>query len=353
MWLYCTVIISAACKDVQLRRWLEEIVWHPVCYVRCDLPRDSAGDFSQQVRDNSPFFVVKLLDNCKRSVDEFELSHQQLDSSYSITYRIIHTTLVLSMEVFEPFAGYYFFNILLMVLQGLHIFWAKLILHMFYKFLKGKVRKSSEAIVRHEMSLTCFQLFCSSNSYVIPLDANKQRVQLKGWQGASRKLNQSALCPHSQPCGHKKINQCHPLICFWTFFVVCSVKPSVFFLSWKKMNAVMKKVRLKRKRRKKGERRTRTQELTVTGRKVKTLLTPNCLCSPTAVSLTTWPTTGRLWWTECVKLSRNVLRLLFSFTNVNWVCSVRAVSVSQMMLLSFTFNCEKLKQKTFSLKPVS
>lgn len=193
MWLYCTVIISAACKDVQLRRWLGEIVWHPVCYVRCDLPRDSAGDFSQQVRDNSPFFVIKLLDNCKRSVDEFELSHQQLDSSYSITYRIIHTTLVLSMEVFEPFAGYYFFNILLMVLQGLHIFWAKLILHMLYKFLKGEVRKSSEAIVRHEMSLTCFQLFCSSNSYVIPLDANKQRVQLKGWQGASRKLNHSQL----------------------------------------------------------------------------------------------------------------------------------------------------------------
>uniref|UniRef100_A0A3B4F4W0 Ceramide synthase 2-like n=1 Tax=Pundamilia nyererei TaxID=303518 RepID=A0A3B4F4W0_9CICH len=61
--------------------------------------------------------------------------------------KIIHTTLVLSMEVFEPFAGYYFFNILLMVLQGLHIFWAKLILHMVYKFLKGKVRKSSEAIV--------------------------------------------------------------------------------------------------------------------------------------------------------------------------------------------------------------
>uniref|UniRef100_A0A3Q4M1Y6 Ceramide synthase 4b n=1 Tax=Neolamprologus brichardi TaxID=32507 RepID=A0A3Q4M1Y6_NEOBR len=107
--------------------------------------------------------------------------------------KIIHTTLVLSMEVFEPFAGYYFFNILLMVLQGLHIFWAKLILRMVYKFLKGKVRKSSEAIVRHEMSLTCFQLFCSSISYVIPLDANKQRVQLKGRQGASRKLNHSQL----------------------------------------------------------------------------------------------------------------------------------------------------------------
>lgn len=59
--------------------------------------------------------------------------------------KIIHTTLVLSMEVFEPFAGYYFFNILLMVLQGLHIFWAKLILHMVYKFLKGKLEKDERS----------------------------------------------------------------------------------------------------------------------------------------------------------------------------------------------------------------
>lgn len=44
------------------------------------------------------------------------------------------------METFEPFAGYYFFNAMLMVLQALHIFWAWLILRMVYKFLKGNVR---------------------------------------------------------------------------------------------------------------------------------------------------------------------------------------------------------------------
>ncbi|XP_031587898.1 ceramide synthase 2-like isoform X1 [Oreochromis aureus] len=59
--------------------------------------------------------------------------------------KIIHTTLVLSMEVFEPFAGYYFFNILLMVLQALHIFWAGLILRMVYKFLKGKLEKDERS----------------------------------------------------------------------------------------------------------------------------------------------------------------------------------------------------------------
>lgn len=45
------------------------------------------------------------------------------------------------MEVFQPFPGYYFFNILLMVLQVLHVIWAGSILRMVYKFLKGKVRK--------------------------------------------------------------------------------------------------------------------------------------------------------------------------------------------------------------------
>uniref|UniRef100_A0A8C6SVF4 Ceramide synthase 4b n=1 Tax=Neogobius melanostomus TaxID=47308 RepID=A0A8C6SVF4_9GOBI len=59
--------------------------------------------------------------------------------------KVIHTTLVLSMEVFEPFFGYYFFNVLLMVLQALHIFWAGLILRMIYKFLKGELEKDERS----------------------------------------------------------------------------------------------------------------------------------------------------------------------------------------------------------------
>ncbi|XP_045080865.1 ceramide synthase 2 [Coregonus clupeaformis] len=60
--------------------------------------------------------------------------------------KIIHTTLVLSMEVFEPFTGYYFFNVLLMVLQALHVFWAVLILRMAYKFLfLGKLDKDERS----------------------------------------------------------------------------------------------------------------------------------------------------------------------------------------------------------------
>lgn len=79
-----------------------------------------------------------------------------------MTYRIIHTTLILSMEVFEPFVGYYVFNILLMVLQALHVFWAGLILRMVYKFLKGKVRISNVAhdYYNHIILLLHFY-FCS------------------------------------------------------------------------------------------------------------------------------------------------------------------------------------------------
>ncbi|AWP04284.1 putative ceramide synthase 2-like [Scophthalmus maximus] len=59
--------------------------------------------------------------------------------------KIIHTTLVLSMDVFEPFVGFYFFNVLLMVLQVLHIFWASLILRMVHKLLKGKLEKDERS----------------------------------------------------------------------------------------------------------------------------------------------------------------------------------------------------------------
>ncbi|KAI1882844.1 hypothetical protein AGOR_G00239090 [Albula goreensis] len=60
--------------------------------------------------------------------------------------KIIYTTLILSMEVFEPFFGYYFFNALLLVLQALHIFWAWLILRMVFKFIfQGTVEKDERS----------------------------------------------------------------------------------------------------------------------------------------------------------------------------------------------------------------
>ena len=51
---------------------------------------------------------------------------------------VLHTTLVKSMWLYEPFFGYYFFNFLLAVLQLLHLYWFYLILEMAYNLLKGK-----------------------------------------------------------------------------------------------------------------------------------------------------------------------------------------------------------------------
>ncbi|XP_047443804.1 ceramide synthase 2-like [Mugil cephalus] len=60
--------------------------------------------------------------------------------------RVVYSTLVESLEFFQPFFGYYFFNALLLVLQALHIFWAYLILRMVYKFaFMGKVEKDERS----------------------------------------------------------------------------------------------------------------------------------------------------------------------------------------------------------------
>ncbi|PWA14249.1 hypothetical protein CCH79_00012252, partial [Gambusia affinis] len=62
---------------------------------------------------------------------------------------LIHCTWVYPMERFDPFFGYYFFNIMLLVLQILHAYWAFLITRMAYKFvfskqLDGDVRSDEE-----------------------------------------------------------------------------------------------------------------------------------------------------------------------------------------------------------------
>lgn len=69
--------------------------------------------------------------------------------------------MVLSLEFYQPFFGYYFFNILLLVLQALHIFWAYLIVRMVRKFVfKGKVSvvKSATGSCTFRGSIITFNL---------------------------------------------------------------------------------------------------------------------------------------------------------------------------------------------------
>ncbi|XP_052008834.1 ceramide synthase 2 isoform X1 [Xyrauchen texanus] len=53
---------------------------------------------------------------------------------------LIHCTWVYPLDLFEPFFGYYFFNVMLVVLLFLHVFWASLILRMVKKFLFGNLK---------------------------------------------------------------------------------------------------------------------------------------------------------------------------------------------------------------------
>ncbi|XP_019934041.1 ceramide synthase 2 [Paralichthys olivaceus] len=52
---------------------------------------------------------------------------------------LIHCTWVYPVEQFPPFFGYYFFNVMLVVLQMLHLYWAFLISRMVYKFIFTKL----------------------------------------------------------------------------------------------------------------------------------------------------------------------------------------------------------------------
>ncbi|XP_068776038.1 ceramide synthase 4 isoform X4 [Struthio camelus] len=57
-------------------------------------------------------------------------------------YVVLYNTYYYSMEIFQPFFGYYFMNTLLITLQLLHVFWSYLIIHMVYKFiLQGTMEK--------------------------------------------------------------------------------------------------------------------------------------------------------------------------------------------------------------------
>uniref|UniRef100_A0A8C0FQ57 TLC domain-containing protein n=1 Tax=Bubo bubo TaxID=30461 RepID=A0A8C0FQ57_BUBBB len=68
-------------------------------------------------------------------------------------YTVLYNTYYYSMEIFQPFFGYYFVNALLIILQLLHVFWSCLIIHMVYKFiLQGTVWISLESCHDSEAS---------------------------------------------------------------------------------------------------------------------------------------------------------------------------------------------------------
>ena len=62
-------------------------------------------------------------------------------------YVILHTTWVKSMQFADPYPGYYFFNLMLFILQLLHVFWASTIVKMTVKLCKGDMNKDDRSDV--------------------------------------------------------------------------------------------------------------------------------------------------------------------------------------------------------------
>ncbi|XP_039628652.1 ceramide synthase 2 [Polypterus senegalus] len=58
---------------------------------------------------------------------------------------LIHCTWFGPLKYYPPFFGYYFFNLMLLVLQCLHIYWAFLILRMVQKFISGNLEKDERS----------------------------------------------------------------------------------------------------------------------------------------------------------------------------------------------------------------
>lgn len=68
-------------------------------------------------------------------------------------YLVLYTTLVKALDFFGPFPSYYFFNALLLILQGLHIFWASIIVRMALRmWVVGKVEKDARSDVEEVSS---------------------------------------------------------------------------------------------------------------------------------------------------------------------------------------------------------
>lgn len=168
MSFYCCLLISVA-FDVRRKDFKEQIVHHLatlillsfswcVNYIRI-------GTLVMLVHDASDVFLesAKLFNYAK-----WEKSCKTLFVLFAIVFMVtrliifpfwlIHCTWIYPVLYYPAFFGYYFFNVMLVVLLCLHIFWAYLILRMIRKFMFGNLtrdeRSDNEEEEEEESSMT-------------------------------------------------------------------------------------------------------------------------------------------------------------------------------------------------------
>uniref|UniRef100_H3DDK5 Ceramide synthase 4a n=1 Tax=Tetraodon nigroviridis TaxID=99883 RepID=H3DDK5_TETNG len=157
MGFYVSLLLSVS-ADVKRKDFKEQVIHHITTIFLIGFSYCTnfvrVGTFVMMVHDSSDFLLEKSAKmfhyaGWRRTCDSLFVVFAAVflvTRLLVLPVRVLYGTLVVSRRFFQPFYGYYVFNVLLLVLQALHIFWAYLILRMVYKFVfMGKVERDERS----------------------------------------------------------------------------------------------------------------------------------------------------------------------------------------------------------------
>ncbi|CAL8355583.1 unnamed protein product [Lota lota] len=149
MGFYLSLLLSLS-FDVKRKDFKEQVVHHIATLMLLAFSWASnyirIGTLVMATHDSADILLegAKILNYAKwkRSADAMFVGFTllfALTRMVFLPFWLIHCTWVYPVEVYPPFFAYYFFNAILVVLQGLHLYWAVLISQMLYKCLFSKL----------------------------------------------------------------------------------------------------------------------------------------------------------------------------------------------------------------------
>uniref|UniRef100_H3ARQ4 Ceramide synthase 2 n=1 Tax=Latimeria chalumnae TaxID=7897 RepID=H3ARQ4_LATCH len=145
---YWSLLLSVA-SDVKRKDFKEQIIHHIATIILISFSWCAnyirAGTLVMAVHDSSDYFLesAKMFNyagwksTCNAIFIVFAAVFI-ITRLIILPFWIMHCTWIYPLDLYPAFFGYYFFNLVLVVLQFLHCFWAYLIIRMACKFLTGK-----------------------------------------------------------------------------------------------------------------------------------------------------------------------------------------------------------------------
>ncbi|XP_064883890.1 ceramide synthase 2 isoform X2 [Oncorhynchus nerka] len=157
---YVSLIFSVA-SDVKRKDFKEQMVHHMatiflisfswcVNYIRAGTLIMLLHDSSDYLLESAKIFIYAGWRNTSNYVFFLFAAVFIFTRLYIFPFYIIYSTYIYPMTMYSPFFGYYFLNLLMMVLQCLHIFWAILILRMAVRFLSSDEKVEDERSDKEE-----------------------------------------------------------------------------------------------------------------------------------------------------------------------------------------------------------